>query len=146
MDSPATQDHKGHARYVAGYHYVLFGLLIANTLYVIYLLVTAFSVASVFTAVSLAALILTAFYAREFALRDQDRIIRLEERLRMGRLFPHELKPSIESLTTSQLIGLRFASDAELVELTRKVIAEGINDGKEIKPLIKTWRPDYHRV
>jgi hypothetical protein len=124
----------------------LFGLLLANTVYVIYLLATAFSVASVFAAVSLAALILAAFYAREFALRDQDRIIRLEERLRMGRLFADELKPSIESLTTSQLIGLRFASDAELVELTRKVIAEGINDGKEIKALIKTWRPDHHRV
>lgn len=83
---------------------------------------------------------------RQFATQNQDRIIRLEERLRLKELLPDDLQPRVAELSTDQLVALRFASDGELVELTRKVLAEGITDRKAIKQLIREWRPDHHRV
>ena len=85
-------------------------------------------------------------YARAFAVQGQDRVIRLEERLRMERLLPDELKPRINDFTMDQLIALRFASDAELPGLARKVLDEDIGDRKTIKQMIVTWRADYQRV
>jgi hypothetical protein len=76
----------------------------------------------------------------------QDRLIRLEERLRIARLVPAELQSKCDALTAGQLIALRFASDAELPALTKKVIDERIVDRKTIKSLIVNWRPDYHRA
>lgn len=146
MSAPPPQSADNHSRYVPGYHYVLFGLLLANLVFAIYTLVVDSSTASFFSTVVAISLILTAYYAREFALGDQNRIIRLEERLRMSRLLPDDLQPKIESLSTKQLVALRFASDGELADLTRKVIADGIEDGKEIKKMIKTWRADHHRI
>lgn len=86
------------------------------------------------------------WYSRSFANRNQDRIIRLEERLRMHRVLPDDLKPHIDEYTTGQLVALRFASDAELPELARRVRDEGLTDGKVIKGLIRDWRADHHRV
>lgn len=146
MSSQTPQDFSNHSRLLTGYHYVLAALVFANAIYAIYTLVTAFSAAFVFATITAIALIMTAFYARGFALKAQDRIIRLEERLRLSRILPDDLKSKVESLTTDQLIALRFASDGELAELTRKVILEEIADQKEIKKLIKNWRPDYQRV
>jgi hypothetical protein len=76
----------------------------------------------------------------------QNRVIRLEERLRLARLLPADLQGRIEELTVGQLVALRFASDGELVELTRKVLTEGITDKKAIKSMVTTWRPDHLRA
>ena len=84
--------------------------------------------------------------ARRFALGVQDRVIRLEERIRMERLLPDDLKSHIEQLTTDQLIGLRFASDAELPGLVRRVLDGELTDLKAIKQAVENWRADHQRI
>ena len=101
-------------------------------------LMTAFQVVAAIWAV------VVTFKIRLYALKVQDRIIRLEERLRMHELFSEPLKSRIGEFTESQLIALRFASDAELPALAEKAL-QGL-DQKQIKASIKTWRPDYSRV
>jgi hypothetical protein len=84
--------------------------------------------------------------ARIFALTVQDRVIRLEERLRYARLLPADLQPRIGEFTVDQLVSLRFASDEELPALARKVLDEKLTNRKAIKRLIQNWRPDYLRA
>jgi hypothetical protein len=75
----------------------------------------------------------------------QDRIIRLEERIRLQALAPTEWHSQIYRLTEDQLIGLRFAADDEVVELAKQAL-EGNLNRKQIKERIKNWRADYGRV
>ncbi len=84
--------------------------------------------------------------ARTYAVKVQDRVVRLETRLRLERLLPDGLRSRIGEFSLSQLIALRFASDEELPELARQVLEEGITDGKTIKQRIKNWQADFHRV
>ena len=83
--------------------------------------------------------------ARIFALTVQDRVIRLEERIRMASLLSDPLKAKSATLTERQIIAIRFASDAELPALVDKALA-GDSKPKDIKAAIQTWRPDYWRV
>ena len=85
-------------------------------------------------------------YARLFALGAQDRVIRLEERLRLHDLLSPDQKHVIDKLTTAQLIGLRFASDGEVPALVATVSAEGIEDREEIKKRVTNWRADHQRL
>jgi hypothetical protein len=84
--------------------------------------------------------------ARIMVLRIQDRVIRLEERLRFERVLPADLKPRIGEFTVDQLVALRFASDAELPALARRVVDEKMAKRKAIKQMVKTWKPDYLRA
>lgn len=85
---------------------------------------------------------ITALYARVFALKAQDRGIRAEENLRHFVMTGKLLDPR---LTIQQVIGLRFASDAEFVELAKKAAETGMGQ-KDIKQAVKNWRGDYYRV
>lgn len=91
------------------------------------------------------ALLLLNMQARLYTLRVQDRIIRLEERLRLATILPREELVEVLPLTTGQLIGLRFASDAEVPTLARRAVQEHLTPAA-IKEAIEVWRPDNARV
>jgi hypothetical protein len=144
------QNFANHPKFVPGYHFVAFGILAINLLWSLYRLISGLPGVPFFDrllgfAVAVA-LVLLAWYARVFPLKAQDRVIRLEEMLRLERLLPPDLRPRIGDLRTSQLIALRFASDAELPELTRAVLDRGIMTPKEIKQMVGSWRGDYLRM
>src|SRR5512140_1126415 len=92
------------------------------------------------------ALVLLSYYARAFALTVQDRVIRLEMRLRLRALLPAPLHPRVNDFTKRQLVALRFASDAELPALAEKVLRDNIQDTKAIKQMVKDWQGDYLRA
>jgi len=93
-----------------------------------------------------AALIALFVMARNSTLAVQDRLIRLEMRLRLAGVLPADLRPRIPEFTVPQLISLRFASDAELPALARKVLDEKLTERKAIKRLVKDWQADYLRA
>ena len=118
----------------------------AATIVVGYRLVVDFSAATLVLFVVAACTAIALLYARRFSTGVQDRVIRLEERLRLERILPDELKGEIGQLTTDQLIGLRFASDAELAGLVRRVLAGELTDPRSIKQAVENWRADHQRV
>jgi hypothetical protein len=87
-----------------------------------------------------------ALFARVFALTVQDRVIRLEMRMRLAEVLPAELRPRIPEFTVAQLVSLRFACDAELPALARKVLADKLENRKAIKQLVKDWQGDNLRA
>ena len=90
-------------------------------------------------------IVILVFKTRQYALKVQDRVIRLEERLRLAAVLPASLQPRISELSIDQLIGLRFASDAELPGLVEKTLGGNWNR-KQIKEAIQNWKPDNWRV
>ena len=143
----AEQNFKNHGRFVPLYHFFTLPVLIGNFSARVYFWVKAGFALSHFVSILLAAaLFLGVLYARMFALAVQDRLIRLEERLRYEKVLPEELLWRADELTTNQFISLRFASDDELPALMKKVLDEKVTSRKAIKQLIKNWRPDYLRA
>ncbi|HKO05672.1 MAG TPA: DUF6526 family protein, partial [Candidatus Acidoferrales bacterium] len=92
------------------------------------------------------AFLLGALYARMFAMTVQDRVIRLEMRMRLERLLAADLRARIAEFSVGQLVALRFASDAELPELARKVLDGKIEDRKAIKQMVRDWQADWLRA
>jgi hypothetical protein len=92
------------------------------------------------------ALVIGIFVSRQMPLRAQDRIIRLEERIRFEKVLPTDLRGRIEELTPEQFIGLRFAPDDEVPELTRRALDGELKTRSDIKRAIRNWRPDHLRV
>ena len=145
MSEPA-QNFENHGKMVPAYHGVAFGMLMVPTLWFAYQAVTDFSVNALMLVVFAFGVVVTAFFARLFPLGVQDRVIRLEERMRLQRLLPEELQNRVDDFTTDQLVGLRFAPDEELPDLARRVLDEGISDRKPIKQAVKNWRADHQRI
>lgn len=141
-----SQNFENHTKTVPAFHFVALPILTVNLLLAIYWLIRHPSWQHAFGVALAVALALVALYARLFALSVQDRVIRLEMALRLEKLLPGDLKPRIGDLTVNQIVSLRFASDAELPALTRKVLDEKLNDRKAIKRMIKDWKPDELRA
>jgi Family of unknown function (DUF6526) len=139
------QSLQNHAKFDPTFHFFLAPVALGFFIYTIYGAVqNPGTPAYMHILVALWALILV-FKVRIYSLKVQDRVIRLEERLRIAALLPEPFKTKSATLTESQLIALRFASDAELAGLVEKALASGMKS-KEIKQAIQTWRPDYWRV
>ena len=142
-----VQTYKNHAKFVPLFHYVVLPLLALNlALAVVKVASLPLSMVTLNTVGTAVALVLLAFLARSFALRVQDRVIRLEMRLRLKELLPAALHPRITEFTPGQLVALRFASDAELADLAQTVLRDKISDKKTIKSMIKVWNPDHVRM
>jgi len=146
MAQKSPQTFENHARLIPAYHFVAFPLFAINVFYALYKVVTAFSWGNLVAFGVALALILLFFVARVMVLSVQDRVIRLEETLRMRALLPPDLQPRIADLTVRQMVALRFAPDSELADLTRKVLDEKLQDQKAIKKLIRNWRADFQRA
>lgn len=140
------QTYANHAKFEPLYHVAAFGILLANLGWSVRNAVVVGGI-DAFLSVALAVALLILFFAmRVFALSVQDRVIRLEERLRMERLLPADLHPRIPEFTPRQLVALRFASDAELPDLVRWVLADRVTDRDAIKRRIRDWQPDHLRA
>lgn len=146
MADAAPQSYQQHKRYVPGFHVVAFGLVLVTCILALIQLVRAPGLGSLGGVTGSLALVALFWYVRVFPLGVQDRVICLEERLRLARLLPADLAARAEGLRAGQLIALRFASDMELPGLVRRVLDEGITGRGEIKALITTWRPDTRRI
>jgi len=147
MANEKPQNLQNHARLVPPFHMFVLPVLLLNLGWAIYHLVKAgISFETVVGVLVALALFMLSFYARTFALTVQDRVIRLEMRLRLAEILPAELRTRIPEFTLGQLVSLRFASDAELPALARKVLDEKLNDRKAIKQLVKDWQGDYLRA
>jgi hypothetical protein len=143
----AEQSFESHAKWVPPFHFFVLPVLLINLGFSIYWCVTTwFTIHGVLSVLLAAALFVGMVMARVMAMKVQDRVIRLEERLRFERLLPADLHARIGEFTIEQMVALRFASNAELPELARKVLQEKLNDRKAIKRMIKTWRPDLARA
>ncbi len=141
-----VQTYKTHAKFVPLFHYVALPILLINILVSAYYVVRTPGLPSVWSLLMGVALFLGALFARVFALAAQDRVIRLEERMRMKELLPADLKGRIPEFTREQIIGLRFASDGELPELAATVLRDNIQKRDAIKKMVKHWRTDDHQL
>jgi hypothetical protein len=141
------QNLQNHVRIVPPYHMFVFPVLFVNIGWAIYRVVKfPVSFETVFGVFLAVALLVLALYARLFALTVQDRIIRLEMRLRLAEILPPDLRGRIPEFTVAQLVSMRFACDAELPALARKVLDDKMSDRKAIKQLVKDWQGDYVRA
>jgi uncharacterized protein DUF6526 len=152
MAEKVPQTFANHTRFDPAFHFfaapvLLLGLLLALVHFFAHITQGDFrDHFHAFLLIVLALALLTlAFKSRAYSLKVQDRVIRLEERLRLATLLPEPLRARIPELTESQLVGLRFASDAEIPKLVERTLKENLSR-KDIKKAIQNWRPDYWRV
>ncbi len=143
---PATQNFANHAKFVPAYHLGVFSIFLINFIWCVYQVIHAPSGATVIALLLSIGFLLVFFYARIFALTVQDRVIRLEMRLRLQQGLPADLHARVAEFSVGQLVALRFASDEELPALARKVLDEKIEDRKAIKKMVKNWQPDLLRA
>jgi hypothetical protein len=141
-----VQSFQSHTRWYPPFHYIVLPILFANFVYQVYHVVEAPSFYTVWGVIVAFGLVGLAAVTRQMVLAVQDRVIRVEERLRLHRLLPADLQPRIDSLTRGQLVAIRFASDAEVEGLVRDVIAGKYTTQKDIKGAVKNWRPDSLRA
>ena len=145
MARQQSQNFANHRRIVPLYHFAVFGVLSINLIWKVAVLVRSVTWTAALDLFVAGALLGIFFYTRIFALTVQDRVIRLEMRLRLREILPADLTGRIEELTPGQLIALRFASDAEMADLVREVLTNNIHSRDEIKRRIKDWKADYLR-
>jgi hypothetical protein len=145
MSESAPQNLKNHARFDPPYHMVFFTVLVVNLAIAICFFTGHHSIFSAWLVILSIAVFIPFLKLRMYSLKVQDRVIRLEERLRLQALAPAEWHAQIYRLTEDQLIGLRFAGDDEVVVLAKVALEQNLNR-KQIKERIKNWRADNWRV
>ena len=141
-----VQSYKNHVRLLPAFHFFVLPVLLlnlANAARHLWMMPTR---STAFALVVAAALLMLALLARVQAVTVQDRVIRLEMRLRLRGLLPPDLQPKINELSHRQLVALRFASDAEMTDLVRDVMDGKLTTAKEIKTRVKNWQADWLRA
>jgi multisubunit Na+/H+ antiporter MnhB subunit len=141
-----TQSLANHTRWHPPYHFVLAPILLLHFLYTAYQLYLTPDFAHAEALLLAFALVLMVLLVRINPLRAQDRLIRLEEQLRYQHVLPADLAARAAAMPVRFIVALRFASDAELPELVKQVLAEKFAKPAEVKKAIKNWRGDYFRV
>jgi cell division protein FtsL len=145
MSEKKPQNYENHAKFIPVFHYIALPLLLVNffgALFRVTQEISFYTLNGVGLAISL---IVVAVFTRLFALKAQDRVIRLEEQIRMQTFLPDALKAQVGRLTMGQIVALRFASDEELVDLTQDALNQNTSPNA-LKQAVKNWRPDYDRV
>ena len=145
MAEQQTQTRDNHARFHPPFHFFFAPVTLVLLVIAVYELFRAPGLVSAAQVLLVLVLAVVGFMARTNALKVQDRVIRLEERLRLFSLLPGHLHPALYQLSERQLIALRFASDAELPALSERALHEHL-EPKAIKASIQHWRPDHWRV
>ena len=150
MPDPQPQNFQNHSRFPTAFVVAFVFLLLAFLLIAGGLVLSGWGLPAVLSGAGGLLLGLGAMHAhyiaRIYALCLQDRLIRLEMEVRLARLLPTDLEERARALSIKQRVALRFASDAELPELVRKVLDERLEDGKTIKRMVKNWQADHQRV
>ncbi len=143
--SAAEQTYANHARWLVPWHFIAFPLLAGNVIVAAVALFKNPGLTTVWLLLVAVALVLTVFTARSMATVNQDRLIRLEERIRLNRLMPGR-EADVAKLSVDQLVGLRFADDAEAPGLVDRIMAGDLSGRADIKKEVKVWRGDTLRV
>jgi hypothetical protein len=145
MSESTPQNLKNHGRFDPFFHGLWGFMLVANLIVaIVHLVHYPHFYSAWFVVLSLATIPLV-LKVRIYPLKVQDRVIRLEERLRLQALAPAQWHAQIYRLSPDQLIGLRFAADDEVVSLAEKALEQNL-DRKQIKERIKSWRADNWRI
>lgn len=145
MAEKIPQTFANHARLDPPFHLFILPVFAISLIITIVHLIMHPGMHSAWIVVFILAAAIAVTKTRTYALKVQDRVIRLEERLRLAILLDKPLRGRINELSESQLVGLRFASDAELPALVERALSQKMSN-KEIKKAIVQWKPDYWRV
>jgi hypothetical protein len=143
--SNKPQSYASHAKLDPAFHFFVLPVLLINIFIVGYLLFRHPGIGGAWLLLVSLALFILAGRLRSWATQLQDRVIRTEERIRLAAILPEPLRLRIPELSDSQIVGLRFASDAELPALFQRALDEKLSRS-DIKKAISNWRPDYSRV
>jgi len=143
--SNRPQSYASHAKIDPAFHFFVLPVLFMNILVVAYLLIRHPGIGGAWLLLISVTLLVLASRSRSWATHLQDRVIRVEERIRLTAILPEPLRSRIGELSDSQIVGLRFASDAELPSLFQRALDEKLSRS-DIKKAITNWRPDYSRV
>jgi hypothetical protein len=140
-----TQSFSNHAKFDPPFHFFVLPVFLLNILVVGYLLFRHPGAGGAWLLLVSVSLLVLAGRVRSWATHLQDRVIRMEERFRLAAILPEPLRSRIAELSDSQIVGLRFASDAELPALVQRALDEKLSRS-DIKKAITNWRPDYSRI
>jgi hypothetical protein len=140
------QTYENHVRWLPPFHFFVLPVLLLNALNAIRHVWLTPTRSTGFALLVAVALLMLALLARAMAVTVQDRVIRLEMRLRLRECLPVDLHARINELTPKQLVALRFASDAEMADIVRDVLAGTLTTQKTIKRRVKDWQSDFLRA
>lgn len=139
------QNLKNHVKLDPPFHLFIGPVFFISWIISVVMLVRHPSFLAAWAVVFMTAAVVAIFRIRQYALKVQDRVIRLEERLRLASLLPESLTAKISDINESQIIALRFACDQEIPALVERVLLENLSNA-DIKKAVVTWRPDYWRI
>ena len=145
MADRVPQTYGNHSRFDPLFHFFALPVIMLSVIVTLVHCLHRRNWFSIWLVIFSIAILVVTMKARMYATKLQDRIIRMEVRQRLYGLLPETLRARIGELSEAQMVGLRFASDAELPGLVEETLAKKLS-AAQIKKSIKVWRPDYFRV